>query len=260
MSKKPDLKSQLQRLQQVSAVVNVVLAGVAAFVMGSATYQLTLGHQAKDALASQNGATVLAPAERGLFDLQLRYVVVTVLLLAAVYSALLLSRLRKQYGQNLKDGISPLRWIYFAVSSALIVETVALLSGLNDLITLKLIGALVGTSAFLGWLAERANRKARNPEWLPFGLSIFTAAMSLFVVGASLIGTYVFGMERNAWYVYALYATLVGSGLLTALNLLKQHRGAGKWKEYNFTERNYLLIDLLTKLVFAVIVIFGLKG
>lgn len=259
MSKNSDLRGQVQRLLAVSTGLFLVVAVLSAVVIKDTSYQLTLGHLAKDALASQGGETVLAPATRHLFGIQLRVLVPIILGLSAIGTGLTLTRLRAGYDKDLKAGVRPFRWVYLAVTVALMIEVIALLSGINDLVVLKVLAGIVVVSKLLEWLSEQQNKGARKPQWFAFTLAMVAGALPWLLIAASAIGTSIFGLERLGWHVYALYAVGLGASVLFALNQLKYLRRVGQWKDYLFVERNYLAIDLAAKVLFAVILIVGLR-
>lgn len=253
------LREQAQRLPLISAALFAILAVLAVVLMKDTSYQLTLGHLTKDALASQNGPTVLAPASRILLEVPLRVLVSVVLGISALGMLLMGTRFKAANEKAVKKNVVPARWIYFAVTFALMTEVLALLSGINDLAILKLIAGVVVAAKLLDWHSEQMNKGAKKPTWFTFGLSALLNALPWLVILVSVIGTTVFGMERLAWYVYALYAAALGSLIALALNMRNQFRRTGKSKDYVFIDRNYLLIDLLSKAAFAVILIIGLR-
>lgn len=251
--------SQLRQLLVVGAGLSVVLAAVGGVLMKTTSYELTLSYLVKDSLASRGGGTVLAPASRVLADVQVRYLLVVILCLAAVYGALTLFRLRRRYERALQNQVWPLRWIYLGVTGLLTIELVGVLNGVNDVFTLKLMGVLVGLWALLGWLNERQNIGQNHSSKLTYLLGLGAHVLAALPIVGSLVGTTVYGMERLSWFVYAACAILLAGLILMAINQWKQLRGNGRWEDYLFTERNYLLIDIATKTLLAVVLIVGLK-
>lgn len=249
----------MRRLLVIGAGLSVILAVAAGVLMKATSYQLTLGHLVKDSLASREGSIVLAPASRVLADVQVRYMLAVILGLSAVYGALTLVRLRRRYENALQNRVWPLRWIYLGVAGMLTIELVGLLSGVNDVFTLKLMGGLVGLWALLGWLNERQNIGQNHSSKLTFFLGLGAHLLAALPIIASIVGTTVYGMERLSWFVYAVCGVLLGGLVLMAVNQWKQLRGSGHWEDYSYTERNYLLIDIATKFFLAVILIIALK-
>jgi len=258
MSKKVDFKAQIQRLQQMSVVVYVGLAIVAGWLMSGASYQLTVSYLAKDNLASKTN-TVFAPASHALFDVQLKWLVVIIMLLAAVVPYLYLMQLQKNYLQGLKNKVLPLRWLDMAVTSALMVEVIALLSGIQDIFVLKLIAGLMVVTCALGYLAEKQNADSKKPVWPTFIVSLATGSLPWILIGVAALATPFYSAVRAPWYVYGLYISSLGSFALFAKNQVRNYKKVGKWKDYLFVERNYLAISFFAKVAFAVILIMGLS-
>jgi len=248
----------LHRINLLAALVFVALAAVAGFVMKDASFQLTLGHLAKDDLLSTD-TTVFAPAVRAVFDIELRWVVVTIMALSAVFPALYASKLEKRYAQYVQGSrMLPYRWIDLGVTGALMLEVVALLSGVNDIMVLKLMGSMVLVTALLALVAERQNNTADRPVWSAYLTSVFSGVLPWILIATSAVATVVYGSVRAPWYVYALYAAFAGGWALIAVNECKQYRKRGAWANYVTVERNYAVLSMLTKAAFAVILVVGL--
>lgn len=257
---RPDKKAvvtlqTLRRLNVVAAGLFLILAAVAGFVMNSTSYQLTLGHMTKDEMASKT-ETVLAPAVQSVYDVELRWLIVATMLLSAVLPILYLTKLQSRYADYVtKTRMQPLRWIDFAVTGALAAEIIALLSGVSDIATLKLLGGIVAITAVLGLISERQNNTAASekPVRSAYYASLFTGALSVLFVAAYAVATVVYGGASSQWYTYSIYAVLlVGFGLL-ARNMSKEFRGA----DYLVVERNYLTINILAKVAFVAVLIAG---
>lgn len=247
----------LRRLH-VGAVVCFLGAALAAlFFMGSQTHQLTIGHLAKDSLLSDN-RTVFAPAVRVLFDVEVRWLVIVTMFMSAVLPLLYITKLEARYKERLQTSrVVPWRWIDLALTSALMVETVALLSGIQDIMALKLIGALTAVTYGLRWLGERQNNQGGAVDWSAYHISLFSGLVPWLMIAAYAVSTGLYGMVRMPWFVYALY----GGGLVgfvgMAANQLKSYRQPTL--NYQMIERNYVNLNVLTKLGFAVILIIGLR-
>lgn len=256
MSKTTDLQNQTTLLQKLSAALFVVLAVAAALFMRAVSYPITIGYQAKDALASQT-STVLAPATHTFFDLQLRYIVPAILVLSALYGLLNVTKFKARYARDLKAGMSAMRWVYLGITFGLMVEVAGMLSGISDLFVLKLMGGLTVIMAEVSLIAERENKGAKKPVKVTYALSLLAGILPWVLLLASALGTLVYGIERYSWQVYALLFGLVITLVLLWVNEWKQFVGKGPWKEYLFAERNYIVIDMVAKAAFALILIAG---
>jgi len=259
MSKKSDLSQARQRLLGGGALVFLALAILAALQINSESFGVTVGYLAKDALASQGGSTVLAPAARTVFSVAPQVIVPLILGLSAFHMLLIRTKLKKQYDKGVNAGTWGFRWIHLAVTGLLTIELIGLMSGVTDMFTLKLMGGLIVVWALLGLIAERQAKAKQSPK-LAYGLGLFAHILAALPIAASALLTSVYGLERLGWHMYALYGVFVVSGIAMAWNLGRQLRGRGVFKDYQYVERNYLAIDILTKSAFAVILILGLSG
>lgn len=248
----------LRRLNQVSAFVHVAGAIAAFVLMSKASVQIFTGLVARDELAS-NTQTVFVPAIHHLYDVQVKYAVVAVLLVGAVVPIINVVK-QKRYEKAVKAKANPLRWINIAVLSGAVLGIVAALSGVQDFMTLKLVGGLIVTTAALGWLSERQNSDSKaKPDRSAFGISLFTGALPWLVILAFAFGTPLWGMIRYPWYVYALYGTVFASSAAYAINGYNYMRRFRNWTKYEVVERNYVLIDVFARVSFAAILIIGLS-
>lgn len=251
------LQEQIKKLNIASAIVSAVFAVAIGVLLVTTTVDLALSFMTRDELASTK-TVVLAPGAETIVTVQLRYLLAGIFAVTAILSLLLATKLRSRYVSTLKAKISGFRWLLIGVSSALLLEFVSLLAGVNDAMELKLIGGLVLTTSLLGWLSERENAESKTPKYLAYTASIFTGVLAWLPLVGSLFGTSFYGIQNFGWYVYALSAVLLVGFIAFAVNQYFHLSGRKGWKEYLFIERNYLAVDLAIKFVFGAIVLIAL--
>jgi len=249
---------QSQLIQKVSLAVFAALAVVAFLQMTNNTQAFTLGYMVRDQVASQlSNTTVFAPALRVLADVQVRWLVLVLLAVSALFPILNLTLWREKFEAGAATGINLYRWLEVGVTSALMVEIVALLSGITDVLVLKLIAGTVLLSALLGWLADRQNLAAGRVERSGFLLGVFAGVMPLIVIAVTAVSTLLFGMIRSPWYVYALYAVVMLGFTDIVINQWARYKRRGQWADAGFVERNYTLVGLVVKALFVGVLILG---
>ncbi len=244
----------LRNLNLLSGILGLALAVAAGFLMNRSSYQIFSGLLSKDALASKT-ETVFAPAVHAVFDLQLRWAVVGILVVSAIVPLLAATRKRKMYEESLTKKVMLPRWIEMAVVSALMVEVIALLSGVQDAMTLKLIGGFMVVTTLLGYLWEKQSLKSDGSAKNIYRLSILTGILPWLVIASYAVNTVVYGMVRYPWYVYALYATTLVAFMGYARNQMRYDRAN---INYETAENGYLRIGIFAKVSFALILIVGL--
>lgn len=257
MSKKANYKAQLQRLYTWSAVGYIGLAILAGVVMANVTYPLSIGHLAKDVLASERGA-VLVPGDHSIMDLSLKLMVVGLLVLSAVVPALYVTRQKKEHEKAIKKRVLVWRWADLAVGSSIMVGIVSILSGFHSIQTVKLLGSFMIVTCVLGWLIERAMTDGKKLVRPLFVLSILTGALPWVVVASSAVATPFYAAVRAPWYVYAVYGELLVGFTMIALNQWRYIAKQKQWKDYLFVERNYALTTVATRVIFVAILLVGL--
>ena len=71
---------------------------------------------------------------------------------------------------------------------------------------------------------------------------------------------YFFGGGRFSqipWFVYAILGTYFVFFNLFPVNMVLQYRRIGKWSDYRYGERGFILLSLVAKTVLAWLVFFG---
>lgn len=236
---------------------NVILAGLAVALMAPAVFPVTLSYLTRDALLSTDN-TVFVPAERVQWDIDLRWVLVGLLVFGALYSLLLLTRWRGTYEKAQNGRIWFWRWVYLALSFALMVEMVAVLTGIYDVFTVKLLGALTGAGFALAWLSERQNEKSKQRVLSAYVLGAVSVLIPLKIIGWHALSTTVYGLVRLPWYVYAAQAAVALGTILIFVSLWLSNTRRRRSADYRVVERNYLTLTLLTQAAFAIVLIVGL--
>ena len=248
--------NRLSELQRLSAGLFVLLAIAAGYLIKTTTINLTFGYLTNDDLASKT-QTIFTPAIHSIYDVNIRWVVVAIMALSAVLPLLWTFSWKRQYQVNVDAETMPQRWLDNALTLALIVETIAALSGIHDLGALKMTAGLVAVSAVFGWLADHQNRGANKPKWSAYFLGIAAAGLAWLYIGLTAVATWFYGIVRYPWYVYALYGTtFIGFWLIWYLQR-QQYRTGNKWK-FAVLEQDHILTNIFIKASFALVLIIGL--
>lgn len=256
---RPVTLESLYKLHIISAVISAVSALISALLLLPSTTQLVINYLTVDSLASAD-KVVLAPAARVVWEVELRYLLAGIFVIAAIGSLLLATILRKRYENTVANQTSGFRWLFVGISSALLLEFASILGGVQDLATLKLIAALVLVTSLLSWLAERENKGAANPKWLAYSFALVAGALAWVPLATSMVATPLYGMERFSWYVYAFAGVLLLGFIGFALTLSRQIRVGKASGGYLSAESSYLSIDLAMKVAAIAVIFAALKS
>lgn len=249
----------MANLQLARAVLYLLGAVALVVVLRGVTLPVNLFYMTSDSLTSQT-QTVFVPALHSLLDAPISIMAAIGLLVSGLFGLYRYTKGKAAYAKEIKNGISPMKWLDLGISSAIMMEIVAMLAGVSDLVTLKISAGLIVLACYLGWLVERQNAKVSKTDWSAYAGSVFSGILAWLPIAGSLFFTWLYGSVRLPWYSYALVAAVLLGFILVAKNQLLHLKAYKQWKSYATTERNYLVVDIATKLAFVVILIVGLKG
>ncbi|MBN2853143.1 MAG: heliorhodopsin HeR [Clostridia bacterium] len=159
------------------------------------------------------------------------------------------------YKRDIKTGINKFRWYEYAISSSLMIFLIAMLFGVYDIGALILIVLLNASMNLFGLLMEEINQYKEKTDWKPF---IFGALAGIgpWIV----IALYSFGNADPSevpWFVYAIVGSYFVFFNLFPINMILQYKKVGKWADYLYGERAYIILSLLAKSVLAWLVFSG---
>jgi hypothetical protein len=215
-----------------------LLQGVAMLFLSTA-YTLPL----KQTFLNSEGVTTQTTT---VFNIRLGPMVAAFLLISAIAHFLLASPwLYAWYVRNLKRRINYLRWYEYALSSSVMIVVIAMLSGIFDLPSLVLLFALNATMIFFGLMMEIHNQTTERTNWTAFILGSWAG-----VVPWIIIGWYFGGAALNTsvpTFVYGIIISLFVFYNVFPINMFLQYKRVGKWRDYLFGERAYILLSLFAK-------------
>ncbi|MGH7195694.1 MAG: heliorhodopsin HeR [Candidatus Saccharimonadales bacterium] len=201
---------------------------------------------AKDALQSRGrGHTVLAQSWHQLFSVNLAYPIAA-FLLVAMLAHIFMRVFYDNYLIDAKRGLNLWRWLHYGISGGLVAVSIGLVNGLQDITGIIMLFGIVLVAALAGLIMEFYGRANQNLGWASYGLIITLGVIGwlgigFYGFGASLFGgqlpTYVYGLDISAWIFSLLFA---GQLLLT-------QKRYGRWADYLFSEKTYMILALLAQ-------------
>jgi hypothetical protein len=253
---KKALSEQVEKLIKTSAIAYVGLAALAILLMGAQSTSLVWEYSTTDSVAVE-ASNQLGQAEKTLFDFEYRYALAGVLAFSAILLILLATNYKKQYDKSVRAKISGYRWAYMGLSSAVVLELIALTFGVNSLAVLEMAGLVVILAVLFAWLAERETALAKKPKSFAFIAALVCGLVAWLPVIGVAKGTWLFGVTSFDWYVYAAGAAALLGFIGFGINQAKVLKGKFS---YELGERNYFAIDLASKTLVAIILIIGLAN
>lgn len=191
------------------------------------------------------------PVENGvlstLVDVQLAPLTAGFLFLSAFFHYLIASVGFKKYGDELRHGRNRFRWVEYSLSSTLMMVTIALITTITDLAALIAIAFANVSMILFGWIMEMVNQRDQTTWWAPFWFGCI-AGVGPWVALVAYILT---GDEGPPGFVYGIIASIFLFFNSFAINQWLQYRATGKWADYLYGERNYIVLSFVAKSVLA---------
>lgn len=200
----------------------------------------------------------LVTAQRQLWDLPLGPMVALFFFMSALAHLSMAFPVRKQYEGWLARGQNPFRWVEYSFSSSVMIVVIAALSGVQEIGTLIAIFGANAAMIMFGWSMEVANEGRDRPQWIHYIFGCIVGAVPWLVIFVTLL---VSATEPNAaaipGFVIAIFVTLFVFFNVFAINMVLQYRKIGRWRDYLYGERAYMLFSLFAKSLLAWQVFFG---
>ncbi len=249
MAKKSQSTSaKLERLHRF----NLIMAGLHGFqailiLLISTDFKLPV----IGSFLSFNEATQkLDPANKVLFEIPLVYLIVGFLLISSLAHLLIATVYRKTYEKNLKQGINKARWIEYSVSASTMMVAISMLVGIYDLASLGMIFALTAIMNLLGLAMEVSNQGFEKPKWITYWIGCLAGIVPWLVVALYFWLSAQDG-SKPPTFVYWIFVSIFIFFNCFAINMVLQYKKVGKWSDYIYGERAYVILSLVAKSALA---------
>ena len=193
----------------------------------------------------------LLPATQELFTVNLAWLVVGFFLLSSFAHFFIATVYRKSYEENLKKGINKVRWYEYSLSASVMMVAISLLSGIYDLSSLIMIFALDAIMNLLGLAMEQENQGKEKVNWLTFVLGSIAGIVPWIVYGIYVYGASKYGGGNIPTFVYWIYGSIFIFFNSFAVNMVLQYKKIGKWSDYLYGEKAYIVLSLVAKSLLA---------
>ena len=193
-----------------------------------------------------------APAPDAVFDVRVGVAIAVFLALAALDHLLTATVLRGRYEAGLRTGLNRFRWMEYSVSATIMVLLIGFYNGLTGITeVIAITGANVAMILF-GWLQELMNPPGRSrTTMLPFWFGCIAGAAPWVAILVNLVGASGSTTNEVPGFVYGIVASLFVFFMSFALNQWLQYRQIGRWADYAYGEKVYLVLSLVAKTALA---------
>ncbi len=252
IKKKPITMDSLYRLNVGAAILHAAQGIVVLILAKASTLPVTTSFLTIDTLTSKPGqAPVLVPGTSQVFSVNLAYIVAAFFFMSAIAHTVIATVYRKRYEADLKVGINKARWIEYAISASTMMVAIGFLSGIYDLSSLIMIFALDFMMNMMGLVMEVSNKGSKKPNWLSYWLGCFAGIVPWIVFAIYVWGASVYGSGNVPTFVYWIYLSIFIFFNCFAINMYLQYKKIGKWADYLYGERVYIILSLVAKSLLA---------
>ncbi|RTK94429.1 hypothetical protein EKI60_03540 [Candidatus Saccharibacteria bacterium] len=244
--------SSLNTWNKRLAVLHAVQGILVLILSKGVSWPITTSFLTQDSIASKIAERpVLAPAAQVLFNVNLAHLVATFFFMSAIAHIVVATRGRKTYEADLKKGINKFRWIEYGFSASTMIVAIGVLTGVYDLSSLLMMFVLTLVMNLLGLVMELKNQTNKQVDWLPFWVGTLAGIVPWIVLAIYFIGANVYGSGGIPTFVYFIYGSLFVFFGSFAVNMYLQYKKTGKWSNYLYGERTYMVLSLVAKSALA---------
>ena len=201
-------------------------------------------------LQFDESAQSLLPATDTLFNLSLPLLVAGFFFVSAIAHLYIATIYRQKYEEDLDKGINKARWFEYSISASIMMVAIGLLVGVYDAMSLLMIFFLVAVMNLMGLVMEIHNQTTKRTNWLSFYIGSLAGIVPWLAIGFYLW----LGADNGSsapTFVYWIIVSIFIFFNCFAINMILQYKKIGKWKDYLYGERAYIILSLVAKSALA---------
>jgi hypothetical protein len=186
-----------------------------------------------------------------LFNLNIGYMVAAFLFLSAFFHFFITSpKIFPRYTDGLSKHINVYRWVEYSLSSSIMIIVILQLNGVTQISTLIAVFGVNVSMILFGWLQEKYTTPG-NGDLLPFWFGCIAGIVPWVVVIFNLLHPNGPAETSVPGFVYGIVISLFIMFNCFAIVQWKQYKAQGKWANYLYGERTYILLSLVAKSLLA---------
>jgi hypothetical protein len=153
------------------------------------------------------------------------------------------------YRRNLLLNRNYGRWMEYSITSSLMIVLITMICGITDLAAMMAIFGVNACMILFGLLLEKYEQPGKT-HWLPFYFGCFAGVIPWIAV-LIYVWSPGFGTENPPSFVYGIIVSLFIFFNIFAVNMVLQYKKVGRWKDYLYGEKVYILLSLTAKALLA---------
>jgi len=232
---------KLRLFNGVMGLIHMIQGALMLLLSNSFTLPLTYTHPEYNAVTE-----TITPVSTTFFNIQIGPLVALFLFMSAIAHFLLASILYNWYVKNLKKHMNLARWFEYSFSASLMIFVIAMLVTIYDIGTLIALFTLTAVMNLMGLMMEIHNQTTTKTNWTSYIIGCIAGFIPWVVIFIPLIMA-----ESVPDFVIVIFVSIAVFFNLFALNMILQYKRIGKWKDYLYGERMYIVLSLIAKSALA---------
>ena len=193
----------------------------------------------------------ISPVSDTLFDIKIGPMVALFMFISAAAHLLISTFLYERYVKHLKNGMNPYRWYEYSLSASLMIVIIAMLTTIYDFGTLLALFVLTAIMNLMGLMMELHNQTTEKTNWISYIIGCIAGIVPWIVIFSSLIGGIINSEGSVPDFVIYIFITIAIFFNCFAINMFLQYKKIGKWKDYLYGEKIYIILSLVAKSALA---------
>lgn len=186
-----------------------------------------------------------------LFDVRVGILVALFMFLSSIAHFSVSTFAYNWYLKNIKNHINRARWIEYSLSSSLMIIIIAMLVGITELGVMVSLFIVNASMIFFGWLMEAYNQKTKEVIWSPFIFGCIAGAAPWITIFIRLITASSKSPVGIPNFVIGIFVSLFIFFNIFAINQFLQYKKIGRWQNYLYGEKMYIVLSLVAKSALA---------
>ncbi|OUJ18204.1 putative membrane protein [Methanonatronarchaeum thermophilum] len=205
-----------------------------------------------------NGVFKVLPDPTVFFTIEYLGVILASFLLISGFAHIYIAYFKnKKYNQYLSQGMNPYRWFEYSISSSIMIVLIAQFVGVWDFWSLVMIFVLNAMMIMFGYLMEKINSLTRKVDWTAYILGAISGFTAWVVIAAYFIAALSTAETQPPTFVYLILVVYFILFNTFSLNMVLQYKGIGRWSDYLYGEKTYIVLSLTAKTALAWLVFVG---
>lgn len=237
---------KLRRFNLSMAGLHLVQGVIILLISNSAAREVTIEY-----FSFNEQSQSLNSLSRGLFSLEIGSLVALFFFISALAHYCVGSFAYKWYVKKLKKGINKARWYEYSLSASLMIVLIAMLSGIFNVVALLGLFALTAIMNLMGLMMEIHNQTTKKTSWLSYNIGVFAGIIPWVAIAVALWASESTSSGSIPMFVYWIFVSLFIFFNSFAINMYLQYKKVGRWSDYLYGEKVYIVLSLVAKSALA---------